>query len=185
MAQWPKTVTGAQSDPNYVSRLLLDCVLVFHKIITPAYLLYRSAGRSLSIYTDTFRNAVDCRFERALEVQRWTRARSECLPGGGKHYSYATVMMMMMMVVVVVTMMHELCSAKVTTWQHSPPAAHAADHATQPECSPAHTHVAPRRCCFIIHGGSRPYGAIQICLLLLLFLIPQVVKIPGVKNYKS
>jgi len=26
-----------------------------------------------------------------LEVQRWTRARSECLPGGGgKNYSYAT-----------------------------------------------------------------------------------------------
>ena len=84
VAQWPKTVTGAQSDPNYVSRLLLDCVLVFHKIITPAYLLYRSAGRSLSIYTDTFRNAVDCRFEWALEVQRWTRARSECLPGAQK-----------------------------------------------------------------------------------------------------
>ena len=41
-------------------------------------------------YTDTFCNAVDCRFELALEVQRWTRARSECLPGeGGKNYSYA------------------------------------------------------------------------------------------------
>ena len=38
----PKTVKGAQSDPNYVSRLLLDRVPVFHKIITPAYLLYRS-----------------------------------------------------------------------------------------------------------------------------------------------
>ena len=25
-AQGPKTVNGAQSDPNYVSRLLLDCV---------------------------------------------------------------------------------------------------------------------------------------------------------------
>jgi len=37
----PKTVKGAQSDPNYVSRLLLDCVPVFHKIITLAYLLYR------------------------------------------------------------------------------------------------------------------------------------------------
>ena len=35
----PKTVKGAQSDPNYVSRLLglLDRVPVFHKIITPAY----------------------------------------------------------------------------------------------------------------------------------------------------
>jgi len=32
----PKTVKGAQSDPNYVSRLLLDCVPVFHRIITPA-----------------------------------------------------------------------------------------------------------------------------------------------------
>ena len=32
-AQGPKR--GPQSDPNYVSRLLLDCVLVFHKIITP------------------------------------------------------------------------------------------------------------------------------------------------------
>jgi len=32
----------------------------------------------------------------------------------------------------------------------------------------------------------RPYGTIKICLLLLLFFfIPQVVKIPGVKNYKS
>jgi len=34
-------------------------------------------------YTDTFSNAVECRFELALEVQRWTRAGSECLPGGG------------------------------------------------------------------------------------------------------
>jgi len=33
-------------------------------------------------YTDTFCNAVDCGFELALEVQIWTRARSECLPGG-------------------------------------------------------------------------------------------------------
>jgi len=33
---------GAENDPNYVSRPLLDCVPVFHKIITPAYLLYRS-----------------------------------------------------------------------------------------------------------------------------------------------
>jgi len=40
--QWPKAVKGAQSDPNYVSRLLLDCVPVFHKTITSAYLLYRS-----------------------------------------------------------------------------------------------------------------------------------------------
>ena len=34
-------------------------------------------------YTDTFCDAVDCRFELALEVQRWTRARSECFLGGG------------------------------------------------------------------------------------------------------
>ena len=27
---------------------------------------------------------------RYLFFQRWTRARSECLPGGGKNYSYAT-----------------------------------------------------------------------------------------------
>ena len=32
-------------------------------------------------YTDTFCYAVDCRLELALEVQRWARARSECLPG--------------------------------------------------------------------------------------------------------
>ena len=35
-------------------------------------------------YTDTFCNAVDCRLELALEVQRRTRARSECLPGAQK-----------------------------------------------------------------------------------------------------
>jgi len=43
--QGPKTVKGAQGDPNYVSRLLLDRVPVFHKcdkIITLAYLLYCS-----------------------------------------------------------------------------------------------------------------------------------------------
>jgi len=44
-------------------------------------------------YTDTFCNAVDCRSELALEVQRWTRARSECWPGaGGKNY-YATALL--------------------------------------------------------------------------------------------
>jgi len=47
-AHGPKTVKGAQSDPNYVSRLLLDYVPVFHKIITPGYLLYRPG---LSIWT--------------------------------------------------------------------------------------------------------------------------------------
>jgi len=41
-AQGLKTVKGAQSDLNYISRLLLVCVPVFHKIITHAYLLYRS-----------------------------------------------------------------------------------------------------------------------------------------------
>ena len=76
-------VKAAQSDPNYmyVSRLLLDRVPVFHKIITPAYLQYFTVpDRSLFIipkfiphftrYTDTFCNAVDCRLELALEVQR-------------------------------------------------------------------------------------------------------------------
>ena len=38
----------------------------------------------------TFCNAVDCRSELALELHRWTRARSECLPGEGNNYSYAT-----------------------------------------------------------------------------------------------
>ena len=58
--QGPKTVKGARSDPNYVSRLLLDCVPVFHKIITSAYLLYRS--RPVAIYY----------------------SRSKCLPGDPK-----------------------------------------------------------------------------------------------------
>jgi len=85
-------------DPDYVSRLLLDCVPVFRKIIIPVYLLYRSGpvdkcrcqcGDNVKVsllvwrtrYTDTFCNAVDCRFELALKLQKWTRARSECLPG--------------------------------------------------------------------------------------------------------
>ena len=38
-AKEPKTAKGAQSDSNYAPRPLLDCVPVFHKIITPAYLL--------------------------------------------------------------------------------------------------------------------------------------------------
>ena len=38
---------GGPSDPNYVSRLLLDCVPVFHKIITPAY--FAVPNRSLFI----------------------------------------------------------------------------------------------------------------------------------------
>ena len=42
MFNGPFLLKGAQSDPNYASRLLLDCVQVFHKIITPAYLLYCS-----------------------------------------------------------------------------------------------------------------------------------------------
>ena len=62
MPSGPKTVKGAQSYPNYVSRLLLDGVPVFHKIITPAYVLFRSGP--VAIYYS----------------QRWTRARSECLP---------------------------------------------------------------------------------------------------------
>ena len=51
-AQGPKTVKGAQSDPNYVSRLLLGCVPVVHKIITPVYLLYRS-GPVAIYYSET------------------------------------------------------------------------------------------------------------------------------------
>jgi len=47
---------GAQSDPNYVPRLLLDCVPVFNKIITPAYLLYCSR---LSIWTGIRGSKVD------------------------------------------------------------------------------------------------------------------------------
>ena len=56
---------GAQSDQNYISRLLLDCVPVFHKITTPAYLLYRSGP--VAIYY------------------------SEVFAEGPKNYSYATV----------------------------------------------------------------------------------------------
>jgi len=55
-AQGPKKVKGAQSDPNYVSRLLLDCVPVFYKIITPAYLLYRS-GPAAIYYSEMFAGA--------------------------------------------------------------------------------------------------------------------------------
>ena len=39
-AQGPKTVKEAQSDPNYVSRLLLDCVPVFHKISLTVSMAY-------------------------------------------------------------------------------------------------------------------------------------------------
>jgi len=60
-ARGPKTVKGAQSDPNYVSRLLLDCVPVFHRIITPAYLGLLSTPERMFA------------------------------GGGGKNYSYATV----------------------------------------------------------------------------------------------
>jgi len=68
-AQGPKTVNGAQSDPNYVSRLLCgDNVKVL-------LLIWRTR------YTDTFCNAVYCRSELASDVERLTKARSECLPG--------------------------------------------------------------------------------------------------------
>ena len=49
----PKLVKGAQSDRNYVSRLLLDCVPVFHKIISPAYLLY-SSGPVAIYYSEIY-----------------------------------------------------------------------------------------------------------------------------------
>jgi len=54
---------GAQIDPNYLSRQLLDCVPIFLKIITPAYLGYFTVpDRSLFIISK-FR---------------------ECLPGAGQ-----------------------------------------------------------------------------------------------------
>ena len=93
---------GAQSDPNYLSRLirLYTGISQNHYPCMPS-LLYRSGlvdkcmcqcGDNVKVsllvwrtrYTGTFRSAVDCRFELALEVQRWTRARSECLPGAQK-----------------------------------------------------------------------------------------------------
>ena len=64
--QGPKTVKRAQSDRNYVSRLLLDCVPVFHKIITPAYLFYRFGP--VAIYYS----------------QRWTGAVANVCRGGQK-----------------------------------------------------------------------------------------------------
>jgi len=73
-AREPKTVKGAQSDPNYVWRLLLDCVPVFHKIITPAY-YFTVPDKSLFIIP---------RFKGGLgPVQRM-------FAGGPKNYSYAT-----------------------------------------------------------------------------------------------
>jgi len=56
----------------------------------------------------TFRTG---RFELALEVQRWTRARSECLSGGLKNYSYATVASNRMMIYFPsrLTLKHENC----------------------------------------------------------------------------
>jgi len=69
--QGPKTVKGAQSDPNYVSRLLLDCVLVFHKIITlPSY--FTVPDRSILIIPKSGLGAVANVYRRA------------------KNYSYAT-----------------------------------------------------------------------------------------------
>jgi len=38
----PKTVKGAQSDPNYISRQLLDCVPVFHKCVSLTHLAMQS-----------------------------------------------------------------------------------------------------------------------------------------------
>ena len=58
----------------YSSRYRISCLLT-NKI---------SACANVVRYTDIFCNTVDCRFELALEVQRWTRASSECLPGGQK-----------------------------------------------------------------------------------------------------
>jgi len=93
-AQGPKTVKGAQSDPNYVSRLLLDCVPVFHKTITlPIY--FTIPDRSLFIIPKFIPYSM-------VPVIQWRHhcwhclfqggQGSECLPGrgGGKNYSYIT-----------------------------------------------------------------------------------------------
>jgi len=80
---------GAQSDPNYVSRLLLDCVPVFHNIITPAYLLYLSGPVAIyAYYSEIF--SLILWFRSYSDVIIDGIARSECLPGGAKNYSYAT-----------------------------------------------------------------------------------------------
>ena len=60
----PKTVKGAQSDPNYVSRLL-DCVPVFHKIITPAL------GPVARV----------CRRAQKLQLRHWSGQVGRCQPG--------------------------------------------------------------------------------------------------------
>ena len=53
MGPGPKTVKGAQNDPNYVSRLLLDCVVGGPKItVTPLVLIAaRGAICGLSLQT--------------------------------------------------------------------------------------------------------------------------------------
>ena len=85
--QGPKTVKGAQSDPNYLSRLLLYCVPVFHKVITPAYIYFTVPDRSLFIPKFIPYSMVP-----VIQWRHhwWTRARSECLLWGGKNYGYAT-----------------------------------------------------------------------------------------------
>jgi len=82
----PKTVKGAQSDPNYASRLLLDCTGI-------------SQNHHPCLLTLPFRTG-RCLLFRNLFLILWFRsysdviiniiARSECLPGGPKNYSYAT-----------------------------------------------------------------------------------------------
>jgi len=80
-AQGPKTVKGPKMTRIIISRLLSDCVPVFHKIITPflagRYLLFRNLFLILWFrsYSDVIIDVI---------------ARSECLPGGAKNYSYAT-----------------------------------------------------------------------------------------------
>jgi len=72
-AQGPKTVKGPKVTRIIISRLLLDCVPVFHKIITPflagRYLLFRNLFLILWFrsYSDVIIDVI---------------ARSECLPGG-------------------------------------------------------------------------------------------------------
>ena len=72
-----------------MTQVYQDCYDTVYRYFTkssPLPTYFTVPDRSLLIYTDTFCNAVDCRFGLALEVQRWTRARSECLPGDPKIY---------------------------------------------------------------------------------------------------
>ena len=71
-----------------------DCYQTVYRYFTkssplPTYFTQRGDNVKVSLlvwrtrYTDTFCNAVDRRFELALQVQRWTRDRIANLAGGG------------------------------------------------------------------------------------------------------